>query len=52
MNTTNRTSFLEGPVFLPTQDVFATGLGCHPALGGFILGNEVAFMQSATPATL
>jgi hypothetical protein len=30
--------------------IFASGIGCHPALGGFILGNEVSFMQSATPA--
>jgi hypothetical protein len=34
------------------KEIFDTGLGCHPALGGFILGNEVAFMQSATPAML
>ena len=32
--------------------IFASGIGCHPALGGFILGNEVAFMESATPAML
>ena len=32
--------------------IFATGLGCHPALQGFILGNEVTFMESSTPATL
>ena len=31
---------------------FDAGIGCHPALGGFILGNEVAFMQSSTPAML
>ena len=49
---------LSGPLcslsFVATgiKDIFATGLGCHPALGGFILGNEVTFMQSATPATL
>lgn len=30
--------------------IFDTEIGCHPALGGFILGNEVSFMQSATPA--
>jgi len=30
--------------------IFAAGIGCHPALGGFILGNEVSFVQSATPA--
>ena len=32
--------------------IFDTGIGCHPALGGFILGNEVTFMQSATMATV
>jgi hypothetical protein len=34
------------------KDIFATGIGCHPALSGFILGNEVSFIQSATPAML
>jgi hypothetical protein len=33
------------------KDLFAR-IGCHPALGGFILGNEVTFMQSSTPATI
>jgi hypothetical protein len=32
--------------------IFASGIGCHPALGGFILGNEVSFIQSATPAAV
>jgi hypothetical protein len=34
------------------EQIFATGLGCHPALRGFILGNEVSFMHSGTPAML
>ena len=32
--------------------IFNAGIGCHPALGGFILGNEVTFVQSATLAVV